>query len=258
MWKLGGVLLVCAVLVAIPEAASADSFTVDNVTVNYTDDTTNKGGIPYSGNNDVFGITSSDQIDAYFGTYLTIDTGIATGIKVEYIGKEAGWTNTLTVNGGSLAFSTATATLGNTYSWTQAADGRIDFQLTTNKGTASTGDDMTVNNLTSGNNPNDKNAAATGINFAVVHLTSDWTIDNTSPFDGSNKILSVLAHGTVLKAGLYIVLDDGGAGPDDNHDDLVFRISATPVPEPGTLLLMGLGVAAVGAGARRRRSRARR
>lgn len=45
----------------------------------------------------------------------------------------------------------------------------------------------------------------------------------------------------------WLFWDDSGAGPDDNHDDMlvraVFRPSATNVPEPGTLALLGLGLA---------------
>lgn len=251
------ILAVCLLALAIPSTALADTFTVDNITVNYTNNATNLGDIPGDADNNILGLDEDDAIPAYYGTYLTTAGSASTPmyITVEYIGKEAGWTNKLLVNGGTLAFSTATASLGNTVGWAQTTSGRIDFQLVTNKGTENAADDDTVDNTVSGDNPNDVAGTANGANFAVVYLASDWTIDNTSPFTGSNTIASYLTHGTVLKAGLYIFLDDSGAGPDDNHDDLVFRISATAVPEPGTLLLMGLGVAAVGVGARRRRNR---
>ncbi|WP_405419992.1 PEP-CTERM sorting domain-containing protein [Marinobacter flavimaris] len=41
----------------------------------------------------------------------------------------------------------------------------------------------------------------------------------------------------------YLLLDDSGAGPDDNHDDLILKVTASKVPEPGTLALLGLGLA---------------
>lgn len=41
---------------------------------------------------------------------------------------------------------------------------------------------------------------------------------------------------------VWIALDDGGAGPDDNHDDLVVRARVVSVPEPGTISLLVLGL----------------
>ena len=41
---------------------------------------------------------------------------------------------------------------------------------------------------------------------------------------------------------LLLSLDDNNQ-IDDNHDDLLIKVEASKVPEPGTLALLGLGLA---------------
>lgn len=59
----------------------------------------------------------------------------------------------------------------------------------------------------------------------------------------------------------WLFWDDSGAGPDDNHDDMIIKAVFTPstsVPEPGTLALFGLGLLAMGFAASRRQGKAQR
>jgi hypothetical protein len=51
----------------------------------------------------------------------------------------------------------------------------------------------------------------------------------------------------------WLLWDDSGASFDDNHDDLIVRLTYR-VPEPATLGLLGLGLLGVGAVRRKRRT----
>lgn len=50
----------------------------------------------------------------------------------------------------------------------------------------------------------------------------------------------------------WLLWDDGGAGPDDNHDDMVIGVKYTSVPEPATSLLFAVGLLGVGLTMRKR------
>jgi hypothetical protein len=98
--------------------------------------------------------------------------------------------------------------------------------------------------------------------YAAGAIT-DWQFrrpDNTSYGIGTQQFGIFLPKG--FKAGdtfssrvLYLGFDDTGAGPDDNHDDLIIRVSVVPEPSTWAMLIAGFGL--VGLVARRRTGFAR-
>ena len=59
---------------------------------------------------------------------------------------------------------------------------------------------------------------------------------------------------SVATSVFFLAFDDNGAGPDDNHDDLLVRVNVVPLPAAAWMLLAGL--ASFGAIGYRRRQRA--
>ncbi len=81
----------------------------------------------------------------------------------------------------------------------------------------------------------------------MVYDVSDLRGENTEfSFTNGNQRFSF--HGDF---DYLVYVDDGGAGPDYDYNDMVFGVTANPVPEPATMLLFGVGLA--GAGYLRRR-----
>ena len=184
-------------------------------------------------NNDVIG-----QVEGWFGANLWLIAGPGgANITVDFIGTEAGFSNQFVLNGvsGSVVVdadaypdsppNNPVLNVGTVL----VAPGLINFHFVINGGVGA------IN----GSNP--LNTISDAPNFFVTLGPLDTIIDNDTPDFGQQA---------------WIALDDAGAGPDDNHDDLVVRLRITggsfQVPDGGATLTL-LGCALIGLGALRRR-----
>ncbi len=89
-------------------------------------------------------------------------------------------------------------------------------------------------------------AAAGLLNFAFCAVDINSCYSNAqNDSSRSNSFQSIGMWLTNNNTVAWLLWDDAGAGPDDNHDDLIVRLTYRSVPEPGTLALLGLGLVGV-------------
>lgn len=179
--------------------------------------------------NDYIGVLfPGASIGGYFGSQIETSGG---RLLFEFFGAEAGYTNDFNVAGVQRFTHTGgtviAASLGSalaSYTATGVGSGLLAFNFDVNSN---------AGQVANGSNPNDFAGLALGPNF----------------FASCNPFGTAAGSGGQRCRSVYLFLDDGGAGPDDDHDDFLVRITA--VPEPATLSVFALGFAAV-AGLRRR------
>jgi hypothetical protein len=127
-------------------------------------------------------------------------------LSFEFLGKEAGWTNTFTSEGNTITTS------GGSFSYSKAYTLGELIQFTFKTGGA-----VVPNTVANGNN----NDGEELVSFAIALDTE---------FNG------------VMYDAILFFDDTGGYKDDDNHDDLVIGIKAS-VPESSTFVLMLMGLA---------------
>ena len=160
------------------------------------------------------------NLDRYTTTGAMISLNANAVLRFEFLGSESGFNDTFTA-AGLPAFTEFTTFINN-------------FGSPTNLGAAA---------------------------FSAGSLAGLLTFTSSGPGAvsgiGSDGFGIFLSRGQVSGAAVstfYLGYDDQLKNIDDNHDDMIIRVSVLPpVPEPATWMTMLLGFAAVGVGMRRRK-----
>lgn len=177
-------------------------------------------------NNQLLGpLGLSNPLDGFFGSQVELQGNA--NITIDFYGWEASFKNDFNFGGNELFTTGATDNIEVTPIGTPLASfsgfasaGLLDFSFDVDS-------DRPGATITNG----DENDDVIRGFFASFHNDAGATSGNQ----------------------LWLFLDDGGAGPNDNHDDLAVLITVAPVPLPasGLMLLAGLG----GVAAMRRRQK---
>lgn len=161
------------------------------------------------------------SLGGFFGSTVSIDMDAT--LKVDLIGFEAGNTNSFAMNGSDLFSGGGNANNvmadinGLASAVVDVASGDLDFVFSSlSPRSGATG------SVANGSNP--------AVEFGVINFFASFGPGNETATSGNT---------------LWLFLDDIGQTGGDNHDDLVIRISAVPLPAGAVLLMTGLGAMAL-------------